>query len=72
MAPGARRVTGAIAFVGYGLSAAAASYDDWAGIDVRDRIVLALDGAPPHLGWRARLPTREADCRADAPARARS
>jgi hypothetical protein len=44
------RVTGEIAFVGYGLSAPAASYDDWAGIDVRDRIVLALDGAPSHLG----------------------
>ena len=44
------RVTGEIAFAGYGLSAPAASYDDWAGIDVRDRIVLALDGAPSHLG----------------------
>jgi len=44
------RVTGPLAFVGYGISAPASSYDDWAGIDVRDRIVLALDGGPPHLG----------------------
>src|SRR4029453_7700227 len=43
-------VTGEIAFVGYGVSAPASGYDDWAGIDVRDRIVLALDGAPAHLG----------------------
>jgi aminopeptidase YwaD len=44
------RVTGEIAFVGYGVSAPASGYDDWAGIDARDRVVLALDGAPPHLG----------------------
>ena len=44
------RVTGEIAFVGYGVSAPASGYDDWAGIDVRDRVVLALDGAPAHLG----------------------
>ena len=43
-------VTGEIAFVGYGVSAPASGYDDWAGIDVRDRVVLALDGAPAHLG----------------------
>ena len=43
-------VTGEIAFVGYGVSAPASGYDDWAGIDVRDRVVLALDGAPSHLG----------------------
>ena len=43
------RVTGPIAFVGYGISAPASGYDDWAGIDVRDAVVLALDGAPPHL-----------------------
>src|SRR5262245_18057300 len=41
------RVTGPIAFVGYGISAP--GYDDWAGIDVRDSVVLALDGGPPHL-----------------------
>ena len=41
--------SGEVIFVGYGLSAPAAGYDDWAGVDVRDRIVLALDGVPPHL-----------------------
>ena len=40
-------VSGEVAFVGYGVSAA--GYDDWAGIDVHDRVALALDGAPPHL-----------------------
>jgi hypothetical protein len=43
------RVTGPLAFVGYGISAPTSGYDDWAGIDVRDRIVLALDGGP-HTG----------------------
>jgi aminopeptidase YwaD len=41
------RVTGPIAFVGYGITAT--GYDDWAGIDARDGVVLALDGGPPHL-----------------------
>jgi aminopeptidase YwaD len=41
--------SGEVVFVGYGLSAPTAGYDDWAGVDVRDRIVLALDGVPPHL-----------------------
>jgi aminopeptidase YwaD len=43
-------VAGELAFVGYGVSAPEAGYDDWAGIDVRDRVVLALDGTPPFLG----------------------
>src|SRR5687768_2672194 len=43
------RVTGEIVFVGYGMSAPAAGYDDWAGVDTKGRIALALDGAPPHL-----------------------
>ena len=47
-------VTGDVVFVGYGVSAPAEGYDDWAGVDARDRIVLALDGAPRHLsGVRA-------------------
>ena len=47
-------VNGDVVFVGYGVSAPGAGYDDWAGVDVRDRIVLALDGAPAHLaGVRA-------------------
>jgi hypothetical protein len=46
------RVAGDVAFVGYGVSAPESGYDDWAGVDVRGRIVLALDGAPPHLPGR--------------------
>ena len=57
-------VTGEIAFVGYGVSAPASGYDDWAGIDVRDRIVLALDGAPAAPRGSADLAAREADRRA--------
>ncbi len=34
-------------FVGYGITASEYGYDDYAGVDVRDRIVLALDGEPP-------------------------
>jgi hypothetical protein len=43
------RVAGEIAFVGFGLDAAEAGWDDWADVDVRGRIALALDGGPPHL-----------------------
>jgi aminopeptidase YwaD len=43
------RVTGEILFAGYGVTAPQAGYDDWAGVDARDRIALVLDGAPPHL-----------------------
>jgi aminopeptidase YwaD len=42
-------VTGEIVFVGYGVSAPGAGYDDWAAVDARGRIAVALDGAPPHL-----------------------
>jgi aminopeptidase YwaD len=42
-------VSGRLAFAGYGVSAPEAGHDDWTGLDVRGRIVLALDGAPPHL-----------------------
>jgi hypothetical protein len=45
--PGA--VEGELVFVGYGISAPAAGYDDWASVDVRGRIALALEGAPAHL-----------------------
>ena len=45
-------VTAAVAFVGYGVIAPEAAYDDYAGIDVRDRIVLVLDGAPPFVSRR--------------------
>ena len=44
-----QRVAGEVAFVGYGIRAPDGTYDDWAGVDLRGRIALALDGAPPHL-----------------------
>jgi len=46
------RVAGEILFAGHGVSAPEAGYDDWAGVDARDRIALVLDGAPPHLADR--------------------
>jgi aminopeptidase YwaD len=47
-------VAGEVVFVGFGVSAPDAGYDDWAAVDARGRIALALDGAPPHLsGVRA-------------------
>ncbi len=45
-------VTAEVAFAGYGIVAAEAAYDDYAGIDVRDRIVVVLDGVPPFVARR--------------------
>jgi Iap family predicted aminopeptidase len=42
-------VTGDVVFMGYGATLPSAGHDDYAGVDVRGKIVLALDGAPPHL-----------------------
>ncbi|MFP4596743.1 MAG: M28 family peptidase [Persicimonas sp.] len=36
-------------FVGYGLSAPLAGYDDYAGVDVDDKVVVALTGAPDDI-----------------------
>jgi aminopeptidase YwaD len=43
-------VTAGAAFAGYGVIAPNAGYDDYAGIDVRGRIVVVLDGAPAFVG----------------------
>ena len=43
------RVEGQVVFVGYGVSAPEFGYDDYAGIDVRGKIVAAIYGAPPKL-----------------------
>ena len=45
----AEEVKGEIVFAGYGVAAADRGYDDWAGIDVRGKVVLLLDGGPAHL-----------------------
>ncbi len=42
-------VSGEVVFVGYGLEAADRGYDDYAGVDVRGKIALALEGAPAPL-----------------------
>jgi len=41
-----RTVKGAMVFCGYGLSAPEKKYDDYAGIDVKDKIVIVLRGIP--------------------------
>ncbi|MBI4246496.1 MAG: M20/M25/M40 family metallo-hydrolase [Candidatus Rokubacteria bacterium] len=38
--------TGEVVFVGYGITAPALGYDDYAGVDVRGKIALALTGEP--------------------------
>ena len=43
------RVEGQVVFVGFGVSAPDFDYDDYAGIDVRGKIVAALSGAPSRL-----------------------
>lgn len=45
----AGEVRGDVVFVGYGVVAADRGYDDYAGVDVRGKIALALDGRPAHL-----------------------
>ncbi len=42
-------VTADLVFAGYGVSAPADGYDDYAGLDAHGKIVLVLAGAPPHL-----------------------
>ena len=42
-------VAGDVVFVGYGTHLPDRGYDDYAGVDVRGKIALALDGVPPHL-----------------------
>jgi hypothetical protein len=40
------KVTGEVVFVGYGISAPAKGLDEYAGVDVKGKIVLALKGSP--------------------------
>jgi aminopeptidase YwaD len=53
---GSRRgtVTGELVFAGSGVSAS--GHDDYAGLEVAGRVVLVLDGAPPH--WSGPSPSR--------------
>ena len=45
----AEETKGEVVFVGYGVAAVDRGYDDWAGVDVRGKVVLLLDGGPAHL-----------------------
>lgn len=45
----AGEVSGEVVFVGYGIEMADPAYDDYAGVDVRGKIALALDDAPAQL-----------------------
>ncbi|MBZ5533382.1 MAG: M28 family peptidase [Acidobacteriia bacterium] len=47
------KASGALVFAGYGASATEFSYDDYAGIDVKDKIVLVLSGEPPSFSTKA-------------------
>lgn len=42
-------VAGVLAFVGYGVSSPKNKYDDYAGLDVKDKIVVIVQGAPESL-----------------------
>jgi hypothetical protein len=46
----ADEVSGEVVFVGYGVAVGEGGWDDYAGLDVRGKIALALDGAPASLG----------------------
>ncbi|MDF0643433.1 MAG: M28 family peptidase [Nitrospira sp.] len=41
-------VTASVVFVGYGISDPAGGYDEYAGLDVRNRVVLFMRGKPDH------------------------
>jgi hypothetical protein len=57
-------VTASLVFAGYGISAPELGYDDYAGLDVRGRMVLAFDHEPQEMledtRWGGRAHTREA------------
>jgi aminopeptidase YwaD len=58
----AGRVSGDVVFAGYGIVAPDLGYDDFAGLDVKDKVVLVLrygpDGDDPHSKWSAFMPLR--------------
>lgn len=47
--PGPETITAPIVFAGYGLSDARLGIDDYAGLDVRGKIVVVLSGSPPGM-----------------------
>ena len=61
---------GALVFAGYGIRAEELGYDDYAGVDVRGRVVLAMRFEPreddPESPFEGRRPSRYSDLRAKA------
>jgi acetylornithine deacetylase/succinyl-diaminopimelate desuccinylase-like protein len=59
---GAGKLSGEVVFAGYGIVAPDLGYDDYAGMDVKDKIVLLLRFGPggddPHSKWAAFTPLR--------------
>lgn len=51
VAPGT--LAGPVVFVGYGIQEPVLDYDDFRGVDVKDKVVVFLDGCPPGEAWRA-------------------
>lgn len=49
---GAGEVTAEVVFVGYGFDAAAGGRDDYAGVDVKGKVVLVLRGEPEEGDWK--------------------
>jgi hypothetical protein len=45
----AGEITGDVVFAGYGADLPGARYDDYVSVDVRGKVALVLDGAPPHV-----------------------
>jgi hypothetical protein len=50
--------TGAIALAGFGLVSEEAHYDDYAGLDVKDKLVIVFDGYPPGIDDKLFQPER--------------
>lgn len=56
---GHETITGEVAFVGYGISAPEYQYDDFAGLDLKDKIVVALRHEPQTPDTSARFEGKE-------------
>jgi hypothetical protein len=54
---GSGDVTAEVVFVGYGFDAAAEGRDDYAGVDVKGKVVLVLRGEPEGREWKAHRAT---------------
>jgi hypothetical protein len=60
---GAGTAEGAVVFVGYGIQAPQAKHDDYAGLDVKEKLVLLVPGAPKE---NKEIPASQSDIRRKA------